>query len=156
MLRKSWYLDPEEPIDEFITELTGIDDTIIDLDAVPYQTFVDELLEIIKQYNCFVNPVQWGQGDSQCLKNELRLRNIDFPVFGRRDIDVKQLCVFQSIVEGKKTSGGLKSYLARYKVNFEGTPHRADWDAYNTLKLFFALIERQKTIEDLVRNIKEL
>jgi len=146
-LKQNWYLDPEEPIDEYITELTGISDDTIQSNSVPYIQMAAELQAILSEHKCFVNPVQWGAGDGQALRKELILRNIPFQFFGRRDIDVKTIYTYLSIAQGKKITGGLKSCMGRYKLPFEGTPHRAHIDAYNTLKFFFVLIERQATLE---------
>lgn len=145
---KNWFVDPEEPIDEYITQLTSIDDDTIRESSVPMETVAAELSELILRYNCFVNPVQWGGGDSQKLLSEFRIREIEFPYFGRREIDVKTICVYLSMVEGRKPSGGLKSYLHRHGLQFRGTPHRAAVDAENTLSLWFSLMKRQRVMEE--------
>jgi inhibitor of KinA sporulation pathway (predicted exonuclease) len=144
---KNWFVDPEEPIDEYITQLTTIDDDTIREASVPMETVAAELSELIRKYECFVNPVQWGGGDSQKLLSEFRIRGIDFPHFGRREIDVKTICVFLAMAAGQKPVGGLKSYLHRHKLKFRGTPHRAAVDAENTLSLWFSLMKRQRSIE---------
>lgn len=53
----SWYLNPEEPITPFITQLTGITDEIIQEKSVDHKTVAQELGELIKVNNCFVNPI---------------------------------------------------------------------------------------------------
>ena len=144
---KNWFVDPEEPIDEYITQLTTIDDDTIRESSVPMEVVAAELSELIRKYECFVNPVQWGGGDSQKLLSEFRIRGIEFPHFGRREIDVKTICVFLAMSAGQKPAGGLKSYLHRHKLKFRGTPHRAAVDAENTLSLWFSLMKRQRSIE---------
>ena len=145
---KNWYVDPGEPVDEYITKLTGIDDRTIEEKSVPMEVVAAELSELIRWCGCFVNPVQWGGGDSQKLLSEFRMRGIDFPHFGRREIDVKTICVYLAMVEGRKPVGGLKSYLNRHGLQFRGTPHRAADDAENTLRLWFSLMKRQRTMEE--------
>ena len=49
----SWYLDPEDPITPFITQLTGIDDELIKLKAVSHETVAEELGNILKENECF-------------------------------------------------------------------------------------------------------
>jgi inhibitor of KinA sporulation pathway (predicted exonuclease) len=147
LVRKAWYVDPEEPISEYITNLTGIDDQIIDLDAVSLSTVAEELGKLITEYNCFVNPIQWGGGDARILLAEFKLKQISFLFFGRREIDVKTIHTYLSFAQDKKVTGGLASVMSKYKLKFEGEKHRADWDAYNTLRLFFAILNRQKQFE---------
>ena len=156
----SWYLDPQEPISPFITQLTGITDEIIQEKAVPHNKLAEELGMLISWEKCFVNPVVWGGGgegnDATELKDEFRERRIDFPYFGRRVIDVKTLYVFQQMVQGKTPSGGLRKSMNSYGLKFQGTPHNAEDDAFNTLRFFFYFLERQKKFEDYKELMKGL
>jgi inhibitor of KinA sporulation pathway (predicted exonuclease) len=150
ILTKSWFLDPGEPIHEFITELTGITNFTIAQQSVSMQTMSEELSSIIKKYECFVNPVTWGAGDIVKLLNELKSSNIYFPHFGRRELDVKQIYTYHMIVQNRSGKSSLSSALGRFKLQFKGKPHRADADAENTLILFFEMIKRQRKIEELL------
>jgi inhibitor of KinA sporulation pathway (predicted exonuclease) len=151
----SWYLNPEEPITPFITQLTGIDDDTISAYSVTHKVVAEELGALIKQYECFTNPITWGQGDADELKTEFREKNIHFPFFGRRIFDVKTIYVFQQMVRGKSVSGGLRNAMNSYRLNFEGTPHRADVDAKNTLRFFFHLLNTERRIQEAIRELKE-
>jgi len=148
----SWYLDPEENITPFITQLTGITDEIIKEKAVPHDKLAEELGMLISWEKCFVNPIVWGGGgegnDATELKDEFTQRGIDFPYFGRRVIDVKTLYVFNQMVRGKSPSGGLRKSMISYGLDFIGQSHRADVDALNTLRFFFYFLQRQKMFED--------
>ena len=149
--RYNWYLDPQEPITEFITQLTGITDEIIKEKAVSHETVAEELGALILTWQCFANPVVWGGGegnDATELKDEFRERNIDFPFFGRRVIDVKTLYAFNQITQGKSPSGGLLKSMISYGLTFDGTTHRADIDAFNTLRFFFHFLEKQRKFEE--------
>lgn len=152
----SWYLDPQEGISDEISTLTGITDETIKEKAVSHETVAKELGELIKVYNCFVNPVTWGQGDAQELKDEFRERNIDFPFFGRRIFDVKTVYVFKQMARGKTPSGGLKKAMSTYGLNFIGEAHRADVDAINTLRFFFYLVERENQMLQSVETLKNV
>ena len=152
----NWFVDPEEPISEDITSLTGIDNETIRKSCVSLNVVANKIGELITLYNCFVNPVQWGGGDSQKLVSEFRNQGIDFPYFGRREIDVKTICTYLAMVQGKKPSGGLKSYVARYGLKFRGTPHRAAVDAENTLSLWFELMKRQRILEEGCVSLKSV
>jgi inhibitor of KinA sporulation pathway (predicted exonuclease) len=156
----SWYLDPEEKITDFIKNLTGITDEIIKEKAVSHETVAKELGELLSVNECFVNPVVWGGGgdgnDASELKDEFRERNIHFPFFGRRVIDVKGIYVFLEQVNGRSPSGGLRKSLSRYGLKFQGTPHNAEYDALNTLRFYFDLIQRQRKLEDTVNLMKSI
>jgi inhibitor of KinA sporulation pathway (predicted exonuclease) len=152
----SWYIDPEEEITEFITKLTGIDNQLIKEKAVPHQIVAEELGALININKCFVNPVTWGQGDADELKAEFRERNIHFPFFGRRILDVKTLYVFNQMVQGKSPSGGLRKSMLSYGLTFEGQSHRAEIDALNTLRFFFYFLEKQRKFEEYRFQMKEM
>jgi inhibitor of KinA sporulation pathway (predicted exonuclease) len=152
--KQRWYIDPQEPIFPFITQLTGITDQDIAEHAVPHEQVAIELAETIKNHHCFVNPVTWGGGDSRELKDEFKERNITFPCFGHRWIDVKTWYVLSKFARGLEARGGLKSAMHDYKLKFEGDPHRADVDAYNTLRLFFKVLEMQKKLFDTIELAK--
>lgn len=152
----SWYINPEEEITEFITKLTGIDNQLIKEKSVPHQIVAEELGALIKSYNCFVNPITWGQGDAEELKTEFRERNIDFPFFGRRIFDVKTLYVFNQITQGKSPSGGLRKSMLSYGLDFQGQSHRAEIDAKNTLRFFFYFLEKQRKFEEYRFQMKNM
>lgn len=152
--RRAWYLDPVEPIDEFITQLTGIEQHNIDTESVTYATLAQELGDAITQHKCVTNPVQWGHGDGNALRNEFRLQGIQFKHMGHRDIDVKQVYSYLAIAQGKNPKGGLATALGRNKLHFQGTHHQAHWDAHNTLRLYLHLLRRQINIEAVIGTIK--
>ena len=155
----SWYLNPEEPITEFISKLTGITDEIIQEKSVSHETVASELGDILKQNQCFCNPLVWGGNnkfsDASELKDEFTQRNIDFPFFGRRVVDVKTLYVFTQMVQGKSPSGGLRKSMISYGLDFLGTAHNAEYDALNTLRFFFYFLERQRMFENFRELMRE-
>jgi len=155
IIKHRWCIDPGEPITPFITQLTGIDDDTIRNNAVSHEVVAEELGELLTKKNCFSNPVTWGQGDADELKEEFRQREIDFPFFGRRIFDVKTIYVYNQIVAGRSPSGGLRKAMGTYGLPFVGTPHRAYTDAFNTLLFFFHLLERQKKFEDFRELMRE-
>jgi inhibitor of KinA sporulation pathway (predicted exonuclease) len=155
----SWYLNPEEPITEFISKLTGITDEIIQEKSVSHETVASELGDILKENQVFVNPICWGGNnkfsDASELKDEFTQRNIDFPFFGRRVVDVKTLYVFNQMVQGKSPSGGLRKSMISYGLDFLGTAHNAEYDALNTLRFFFYFLERQRMFENFRELMRE-
>jgi len=155
-LVKKWYLDPQEPIFEFIVGLTGITDQDIAMHAVSHDQMAAELSALIVEHDIFINPVVWGGGDSSELLEEIKERNIHFPHFGRRWIDIKTIHTFLSIANNKNPSGGLSSVMGQYKIRFEGKAHRADVDAFNTMKLFAHFVKRQSIVNNLIDISKSL
>lgn len=151
-----WYIDPKEPIDPFITDLTGITQTDISSYCVSHQTVADELGALIREHKCFVNPVTWGGGDSTELLAEFCKNHADFPHFGRRWIDVKTWYTLYMLCRGKNPTGGLASAMGQYKLQFQGRAHQADVDAENTLALFFKILERQRAMENLLDSAKAI
>jgi len=156
IITKKWYLNPNESIYPFITKLTGITDEDILTKSVTHKVLAEELGELLKEYKPFVNPVTWGGGDSTELKQEFDDHGISFPFFGRRWIDVKTWYVLRMIAAGKRPAGGLRSAMGIYKMNFEGTPHRADDDALNTLRLFFRILDLQTQTQHVISLAKEI
>lgn len=152
----SWYVNPQEPLVPFITELTGITEEVIANESVSLEQVAQELGQILNQEKPFTNPITWGQGDADELKDEFRQNGINFPFFGRRILDVKTLFVFNEQVNGRSPSGGLRSAMGKYKVPFVGTPHRADVDAYNTLRFYFFLRGRQRKLEECMNLMKSV
>lgn len=151
-----WYLDPNESIFEFITGLTGISNEDISKYSIPHEQVAKELGELISKHNCFLNPIVWGGGDSTELLSEFKDRKIEFPYFGRRWIDVKTWHILNLLAKNKNPSAGLSSALGAYKLHFLGTPHRADEDALNTLRLFFKLVDQQQKMIGLVSDAKDI
>ena len=154
----NWYLDPEEPIDPYIVGLTGITDEIIKERAVPHETVATQLGNLLQVWNCYTNPVTWGgsghMSDAEELKNEFKERNIEFPYFGRRILDVKTIQEFESIVKGRTPRGGLSRSMKRCGLDFNGTPHRAIDDAENTLRFFFYYFNKYKRLQESIVFLK--
>ena len=153
---KKWYIDPKEPISEFIIGLTGITDNDIRANCVSYETVAREIGELIREHKTFINPVTWGGGDSVELLQEFSKQCVDFPHFGRRWIDTKTWYTFLMLSRNKNPSGGLASAMGQFKLHFKGEAHRADIDAANTLALFFKLLERQRGLEGLLDGAKTI
>jgi inhibitor of KinA sporulation pathway (predicted exonuclease) len=148
--KRSWLVLPkgERPISEVITRLTGITQEMIDQQGVDHYTLRSELVDFIHGQGAFVNPVQWGLGDAQELLEELDdTTGSHPPIFGRRVIDVKHFYLFIEAANGRSLSGGLRSSMGKYGLEFQGTPHRAVPDAFNTLRFFFYLLSRQHCFE---------
>ena len=154
--RCNWFLNPEEAISPFITQLTGITDDMVQNQSVTHEQLVKEMGALINVYDCFPNPITWGQGDAIELKSEFAQRSIHFPFFGRRIIDVKTTYVFLEQVNGRSPSGSLSKSMRRYGMSFSGTPHNAEDDAHNTLRFYFHLMNRQRKLEEMMASMKSI
>ena len=153
---RKWFIDPQEPISEFINDLTGITDADIRAESYSHEYVARELGELIKEHKVFVNPVTWGGGDSVELLAEFCKNHADFPHFGRRWIDVKTWYTYLMLTHDKAPSGGLASAMGYFKLHFKGAAHRADVDAANTLALFFKLLDRQARLESILDSAKNI
>lgn len=152
---QAWLLDPGEPIAPEIEALTGISDQLIASQAVPWAQMVTELHAILAAQPHFVNPVSWGGGDATTLLAEIASRELSFPHFGRRWLDVKTMHSLLSFATDKNPAGGLSRVMGRYGLPFIGKAHRADVDAFNTLRLFFRLLGRQSDLETAARLFRQ-
>lgn len=150
-ITRKWYLDPGEPVAPAIEALTGISDADIQRDSVSWGCVAHEIGGLIEENACFVNPVTWGGGDSEALLANFRQYGVPFPHFGRRWIDIKTWHVCQALANGQNPNGGLSRVMARYGLPFQGLAHRADVDAFNTLRLYFKLIEIHQRTTAVVR-----
>lgn len=153
---RNWYVNPNESITSFITQLTGITQEVVETQSTPLNQIAEELGQLLTENQVFCNPITWGQGDAEELKAEFRENGIQFPFFGRRIIDVKTIFVFLEQVKGRSPAGGLSSAMGKYKLPFTGKPHRANVDAYNTLRFYFYLMNRQRSLEETLFNFKSI
>ena len=156
IITHSWYVNPGEPLSPFITQLTGITESMVVEGSTPLSSIAEQLLELVDKYQTFVNPVQWGSGDVAELKGEFVAGDIPFRCFGHRHIDVKTIYSYIETSRGKEAKGGLQSCMSKHKLKFEGQPHRAEVDAFNTLRFYFALLLRQRTLEEAMQSIKTI
>jgi inhibitor of KinA sporulation pathway (predicted exonuclease) len=134
------YVDPKEPLQEFIIGLTGITEDDIKNKGTELVTAYEGLKSLHMRYDCFMNPITWGGGDSQTLLDQLPEDNrVQWP-FGRRWLDAKTVHVTKMVSQGKILSGGLSSSMKYYNLKFQGRKHDALDDAENTWRIYYDMI----------------
>ena len=152
-LKESRFIKIKKPLHPKSTEITGITQEDVD-GGVELKEAAEWLSNLIDTHKPFVNAVQWGVGDSTELLDEFKKNDIPFPYFGRRFIDVKHFFLFIEAANGRALSGGLRSSMSKHKLSFIGNPHRAADDAFNTLRFFFHLLQRQRKLEEMFQTAK--
>lgn len=136
------YVDPQEPLSEFIIQLTGITEADIKEKGVTLKEAYLQLKDFHLRHSSFINPLTWGGGDSQEVFDQLTSEDrVDWP-FGRRWVDAKTLYVSECIARGLPVQGGLSKVMTKYNMKFNGRKHDAQDDAENTFRLYHEMLVR--------------
>ncbi|MHA1920785.1 MAG: exonuclease domain-containing protein [Promethearchaeota archaeon] len=123
---------------KYCTDLTSI--TQADIESAP------PLREVISQLEKWMGSSKdvvfcsWGDFDKNQLFDECALNLIEYP-FDDNHINIKTL--FSKIMRRKKRIG-LQKALRIVGIQFEGTPHRAIFDAKMTAKVFKIIMEKSE------------
>lgn len=132
------YINPNEIIDPFIVDLTGIDQETVDKSGTLEQV-LKRFWMWCKENKC-ENIASWGS-DNIILLRESRVCGI-IPPRLKINLDLKSVFnVARAAFPNKKASGGLKATLLLFNLEFEGRQHDALVDSINTAKLLFLLKE---------------
>lgn len=146
-LNKTVYnVHTDEIIDPFITQLTGITQDMVTCRQQTLAYVYDKMVYDINKYQCSKHPVQWGL-DHYELRKQLGLEWKDY-IFRPRGIDVKAL--YQSWAMSTtqtKSVAGLAKAMNILGMEFEGEQHRAQDDAYNTVRVYLALLDKWRKYE---------
>jgi inhibitor of KinA sporulation pathway (predicted exonuclease) len=142
------YVNPGEPITQYITDLTGIKDSDVSSAPSILEAFLDLQL-FAKKHKAWRNPLVWGSGvrnDSHAIYSEaypteeLRKENPNF--MGFRVLDAKTLFQSIQVFNNDKIAGGLKASCEKLGIGFEGDAHRALTDAINTFRVWHFLLKK--------------
>ena len=123
---------------EYCKDLTSITQRDIDT-AVPLCIAISWLKEWMGPPED-ITFCSWGYFDKEQLLDECRLNVIDFP-FNDNHINIKVR--FSTIMERTKKIG-LRKALRILNIQFEGTQHRAIFDALMTSKVFKVVMDKDK------------
>lgn len=142
---KSIYIKPIRPINSRVRALTDrySNSDITDLSLTEgYKTLRDYLIP----FNASKAAIVWGNKDSQYLYTQVRRATkgskefYPWP-FSKEEIDVRVILKFLLLTKGISFTRSLSNALELFNLSFEGRPHDAKYDAINTLKLYFHLID---------------
>jgi len=123
---------------KYCTDLTSI--TQKDIDSAPT---LREAVDRLKKWMISSKGVvfcSWGYFDKEQLFDECNLSLIDYP-FDDKHINIKEY--FSKIMHRKKRTG-LQKALRILDIQFEGTPHRAVFDALMTAKVFKIIMNKER------------
>lgn len=150
--RFQFFVHCPESICDFLVNTSKL--TQADLDnGLPLIQVYEALVAIHAKWGCFRNPVVWGSGernDALVIKDQITKDSPDFFtddesfVFGHRVLDTKTVYHAYAAINGTKTIGGLGSVMKYLGLVFEGKKHRALDDAFNTWRMWSALLSVMK------------
>lgn len=138
------FVNPNETLNPFITDLTTITDEQVTGENVPQilEAFL-QLKALHQKWQCFMNPIVWGSGvrnDSLALYEESGIQEPNF--MGYRVIDAKTIYQSYMMFQNKTIKGGLKKACETVGIGFEGTNHTALADAMNTFRIWYYLMRK--------------
>lgn len=154
---KRIYVNANETLNPEIIKLTGITQEQVD-SGVSLQEAYNQIKEDLREQRedfgnpCFINPVTWGGNDAQELRIQLGMEGDHF-LFGRRCIDTKTLFVSWAVANGQKPMGGLSTAMKKLKLRFQGRKHDACDDAFNTMFMYWKLMEFYKVPPTLIEQV---
>ena len=122
-------------ISDYCTELTGWTEDLLKKRGVSYAEYCRRVSVKHGARNRLT--VTDSSGELAAVREQCALMGVDCP-YG---LDTINIAHWFSIVTGQRSNLSLEEMLAYLGLKFEGTPHRADWDAYNIARLLIALIQ---------------
>ena len=134
--KRSFLIDPGEPITPEIVKLTGITDEMIATSVTTTSlecAWVNAVMDA-QQLGCGRNAMTWGGDDMSCLRRQLGIAQ-DKSWFAPTVMDVKKVYQFIRQAQGRGTQSGLARSLGKVGLAFKGTKHRAADDAHMTLAM---------------------
>lgn len=138
----NWIINPKEEVTEYIENLTGITNERIQKEGKSLHDVYPLICEAYKTHRPFMNPLTWGGGDSQALREQLGIDKDQYFVFGRRWIDVKTVYQAYRHSKGESPRSGLAKSMVRLGIKFDGRKHDALDDAVNTFRVYHELLRR--------------
>lgn len=139
------HIKVDEPISEYITNLTGIKQEDVD-NGYSLELAYQHLSQMHKHYECFRNCITWGGGDSHELRKQLGWPDEEMFLFGRRWIDAKTIFVSLRFSRNQNNQAGLARAMTKFGLAFQGKKHQACDDARNTFLIYRRMLEEFKDV----------
>ena len=114
------------------THLTNITDEMVK-DAMTFPDATDRMIKIFNTKRLLW--ASYGNFDRNMFETQCKLLNVEYPL---SDQHVNIKAVMRSVYPDVK---GLSSALNKFKMQFEGLPHRGIDDAKNTAKIYMILLK---------------
>lgn len=146
--RLSIFVNPNEELSPYIIDLCKIKQCDVD-NGISLKEAYLQLRDFHLKHKSFINPITWGGGDNNEIKEQLSLvddpdRPKDYWCFGRRWIDAKTIFVSWRMANQEPIQGGLARSLVKVGLKFEGQKHNALHDAENTFKMYLKMLSLLK------------
>lgn len=130
---ESILIKPEKSIiSPFCTKLTSITQKMIDEEGIPLKDAIDILVDKYDSNRRLW--LSWGEHDKRFIERDCRYYKLPNP-FHVQHIDARELFCMKHIEEPS-----VENALKKLGMEFEGTPHRASDDAYNTARILKRII----------------
>lgn len=139
------YVLPKHHVGPIVTKLTGITDLQLKREGIPYRVVLEQLKGYLGKDFYHALFVSYGTEDAhiflQSSENNMDASTEDSRFIARRFFDLADyIGQFVRGADGNMLS--LKNILNHYGVDFEGTQHNAQADAYNLILLYKAFLEK--------------
>lgn len=165
--KRSLIVDPKEPLGEIdqpglkisIEDFTGITEDRIRKEGITLQSAYQILVDDVVKHNPTRTVVQWGdgsfdnKGDHDYLRQELNLSWDDF-IFRPRSWDVKSFYQIYRTFNRQSVVNGVENALKNLNLTFQGRPHDALDDAFNTFIIFSKLGEKMTLSDKIIKLVK--
>ena len=141
---ESIYVYPEHStVSDYCTDLTGITVKTLKDKGIKY---VDAIRKLTEEYDSRqYTMISWGDYDRNMFWKMADLYMADYP-FPPTHINLKY---FFAMWIGMVNMIGLRKALEKLGMEFEGVQHCGRDDAYNTARIFAAMLKSFKPIQDM-------
>ena len=144
---RSWYVNPEEPLSDYIKTLCHVKDESLIHNAPDLLTVYKDIASYLNDWSYHKQLIVWGSGDGWQLRSQLYQANPHVEwIFGRTEMNVKNLVQAHQVALGQKSQGGLAKMMGKYNLSFKGTKHDAGDDSRNTLVLYYKMLDMMKNM----------